>query len=418
MKFKHTILFAVAGLLAAMPAAAQTVIVCDTITLADVPAGRAAYQAKCMNCHTGAEAYDLTHFQYADSTIIRRAHPHLMDDNTARDVAAYVRSLASASDTATSRTHVFQPGAPLSSDAAFGVALFGVDAWPDSLTPAGLRTHDLRTVQIALRFPTWSNEADAYDWLPGDGVRGELPDYAAASPALAKYYTSPSIANAVNAARQILVRAHQQGPCQYPPSGPKDLSLYDPVACFDVAKWGASLIYVEGIRSGDVEAAGRSGAAHLWETGHMSHKSQQFHVALPDEDKHTAAWTWMGCMFNDCRQHASLYTTEPMSRMGLERHATYFALRQLVTRNPAGSLAERTLLCHDLRDAVEWGYAPWDEAALRFGYGYLLSLLQGGWAPPDSADCAREIRSAQNDVAPAVASQLKPLADSILGLLQ
>lgn len=386
------------------------------LPLPDIAAGRVSYRVECMGCHAGAEAYDLAHFQYDDSTIIRRAHPHLADPLLSRNVAAYVRSLASAADTATGRTHVYQPGAPLDSDAAFALALFGADAWPDTLTPAGLRAHNLRTVQIALRLPTWSNEADAYDWLPGDGVRGELPAFAAASPALATYYAQPSIPNAVGAARQVLVRAHQQGPCQYPPSGPADLSLYDPVACFDVAKWGASLIYVEGIRSGDVEAAGRSGASHLWETGHMSHKSQQFGVALPLEDRHTAAWTWMGCVFDACRPHASLYTTEPMSRLGLERHATYIALWLMMRRNPAGTPAQQVLICHDAHDAVEWGYEPWDEGALRFAYGYMQGLINGGWVPP--AGCAAEVRGAQQRLAPGVAIRLQPLANSLLSVMQ
>src|SRR5690606_11851751 len=119
-----------------------------------------------------------------------------------------------------------------------------------------------------------------------------------------------------------------------------------------------------------------------------------------------------------CRPHASLYTAGPLSVMGLERHATFFSLYMLVTRRPTGLLAEQTLICHDVRDAVEWGYAPWDEAALTFGYGYLLGLLQTGWRPPDMAGCAQEVRKAQSDVGATVSLRLQPLADSIIALLQ
>ncbi len=391
----------------------------------DPQLGYQAWKAECQQCHTGEEAWDLAHFNYADSTIVRRAVGHV-DSTTAAAVVAYVHSLIGAiPDTARPSTAIYQPGgAVLNSDQEFGISLFGNDQWPASLTAAQLRAKDPRHVAIALRLPAWSNESNMYDWLPGGTDHGALPaGVKAASPALGQYYANPSINAAVVAAKQLLAKAHtaSDGPCRYPPHGPADLSLFDPEACFDVAKWGASLIYIEGIRSGDIEGAGRLGTDHFWEVGHMSHKSQQNQVQLQTANLHTAAWIYLGWMWDHSINHNSLYGTGPLARLGLARHVTWLALRTMVVRNLSGSKVEQNAVCLDVAETAKWGHVGWLDNSVAFGYRYLLSVLNTGWRPPDGDLCSQAIRDAQRDVAnrkgQSAASALQPLADSILRLL-
>ncbi len=386
--------------------------------------GRDIWKKSCQSCHAGAEGWDIAHFGYSDADILRRGRPH-GSDSTAVHVLAYIRTLA-VSDTANRNTPIFQPGgqyAVLQSDLEFAISTFGIDAWPDTLTPAGLKRQNPRSVSISLRMPTWSTEESSYDWLPGDTSSGGLPlGVRAGSWKLEQYYANPTLAGAVAAAKHIIFVAHnsEDGPCRYPPHGPADLSQYDPMSCFNVGKWAASLVYVEGIRNGRIDEAGRMGAQIFWEVGHLAHKSVQHGVPIPNVNLQIAAWTYLGWQYNRAPLNATLYTAVPLSRLGLQRQSTWFSLRTLVERDLSNN-AESRNICSDVREPAEWGYNPWIPDAMSFSYKYLISLLEEGWIPPDISWCEAEVKRAQGDILnrarEGAAGELKPLVDRIMALL-
>lgn len=389
--------------------------------------GRAIWQDRgpdgCQQCHAAPEAWDIAHFGYGWAVILQRAHPAHVDSVGAEAVAAYVSTLAVPS-TADQRTLIYQPGgSPLSSDADFGLALFGADEWPDTLSVAGLRAHDPRTIRIALHLPRWSDVTSPYDWLPGDTASGQLPANLHSHPARIAFYANPTIDNAVKAATRLLAAAHRNGgPCSYPPSGPADLSLYQPQACVNVAKWGAAAIYQAGIAADSIEEAGRRGTDHFWEVGHMSHKSQQFGVPVQFEDQQTGGWIYLGWMWNHAPNHNALYFSEPLSKLGHERLVTWMSLYTQVERNyRGGSNVEKGAVCLDVREAAQWGHVPWIENAVTFGYRYIESLLDSGWLPPDPGACSQWISLTQNWVGnragPAAKTAIEPLAQSLMARL-
>jgi hypothetical protein len=333
---------------------------------------------------------------------------------SALDIVAHVRSLPTA-DTMTPKKRPFQPGGViLSSDQEFGQRLFGSDQWPASITRAQVLAQDPRIIPIALQLPVWGDEASDYDWLPGNITgRGELPPgvQKSAQSTLDAYYAQPSIATAVKAAQRIRIAAHDvkipDAPCTYA----TDLTRYDPLKCAEAAKWGASLIYVEGIRAGDVAGAGVAGTKEWWETGHLFHKAQQFHRALPQRDQQIAGWIYLGWMWDRALNKNSLYGGGPLDALGMNRHSTWVTLRTMVER-PSGSVP----LCADVENLGHYGAAAWMQNAMTFAYKELQYRSLNKQLPADHQFCAEMIRQAQVWVSKragaSVAAALQPLADA------
>ena len=81
-----------------------------------------AFEGECGTCHASRDGFDLAHFGYSDTTVLRRAHGHV-DTTTALDIVAHVRSLAVPRENRDLR--IFQPGGEvLSSDLEFATRLF------------------------------------------------------------------------------------------------------------------------------------------------------------------------------------------------------------------------------------------------------------------------------------------------------
>ena len=379
--------------------------------------GAATWARECAQCHTSTQGWDLAHFGYTDTTIVRRALGHVTIAD-AGDIVAHVRSLPRA-DTMTPTRRPFQPGnVVLASDQEFGMRLFGTDQWPASLTRAELLAQDTRLIPVALPLPVWSDEMSEYDWLPGRAGAGQLPAGVrqAAQKELDTYYASPSFESVLSAESKVRAAAHDplvvDAPCTYL----TDPSRYDAQKCVDVAKWAASLIYVEGIRAGDVAGAGIRGTRSWWETGHLIHKAQQFHRALPERDLQIAGWIYLGWMWNRAPGRNSLYGAGPLDKLGLNRHVTWVILRTMVER-PADS----TPACADVETLGQWGATLWMPNALAFAYRELQYRAANNLLPTDKQFCADMINQAQvwvgRRLGTAAQLALKPLADATAAIV-
>ncbi len=383
----------------------------------DPTRGEAAWRLECMSCHTAPQGWDVAHFHYSDSTIVRRALGHV-PPATAWDIVAHVRSLAVA-DTMTPTKRPFQPGGVLlSSDQEFGVRLFGSDAWPASLTRDQLLAMDPRTIPMALPLPAWSDEASNYDWLPGSPATGKLPAgvRAAAATVLDAYYAKPSLQGAANAAQRVRILAHDasipDAPCTY-----LDVpSRYDAQKCADVAKWVAAFMYVEGVRSGDLKGTAAVATREWWETGHLFHKAQQFKRQIPERDIQIAGWIYLGWMWNRALNKNSLYFAGPAAALGHNRLAAFHILRTMVERK-AGSVP----LCGDVESLGQWGATQWLSEVMAFAYRELQYRASVGELPRDHQFCADQVRLAQiwvgKRTGSANAAALKPLADATMAIV-
>ena len=76
--------------------------------MGDAARGGATWARECAQCHTSRQGWDLAHFGYTDTTIVRRALGHVTAVD-AQDIVAHVRSLPRA-DTMTPTRRPFQPG--------------------------------------------------------------------------------------------------------------------------------------------------------------------------------------------------------------------------------------------------------------------------------------------------------------------
>ena len=188
-----------------------------TLPSASAIQGRLVFRGECASCHASSDSFDLAYFSYPDSTVVRRALAHV-DSMSASDIVAYLKSVGPPG--VDRHRRMFQPGAlEVSDDVAFAVALFGSDAWPDSVSGEEVSQIDPRSVRVALRFPTWSSEYGNLDWMPDDPVPAEILDFnsGVARAAIEAYYangSSLSLLHAMEALRRA-ERAErlQSAPC-------------------------------------------------------------------------------------------------------------------------------------------------------------------------------------------------------------
>lgn len=367
----------------------------------DVALGGAAFEEECASCHASRDGFDLAHFSFSDTTILRRALGHV-DSTTAIDIVAYIRSLDVSRRSRDER--VFQPGGEiLSSDVEFAQRLFGADRLPADLTTAQLRAMDPRNIPIAIPFPLWSDESSNMDWMPDDPFPTALLDYnqGAARQKLDEYYRTSSVQDFTEAiialAAADRVEGNSAAPCV------EGVGRLRPEDCFDARRWVASFGAQFMMRHG-FEAPLHTGLHDLWwDIGHVSRRTVLADGFEGDIDNALENWvTWMyaGWAFAPER-HASFYLAAGFARSGLHRHGTFHMLRSQVAR-PAGSVAPYV----DAANIPRYGADSWVADALTFAYEHLLSRLDVGDRPNDDRDQARaEVQNAYELALPRVTSE-------------
>jgi hypothetical protein len=360
----------------------------------DVSAGHAAFTQSCSTCHASGDGFDLKTFSFSDTTIIRRAVKHV-DTATARNIVAYIRTLAAPRNDEGMR--LFQPkGAPLAGDVEFATALFGRDAWPADLTSAELAAMDPRRVQVAIRLPIWSDESSNTDWMPDFPLPAGVLDYSGglAAGAIAGYRAAPTRENllrAVSALRKAdRASANLAAPCLL-----DDTSRARFRECFEARRWASSLVALHFLRYGmDTDLATQAQDV-WWDVGDAARKSRSDPtVPIANATENWTSWMFLAWSF-DPSKHSSTYTAGGFRQLGLNRHATFVALRSQVAR-PRNSVS----VYEDLVNAVRFAPAGWTLPVASFALRNVSSRLAQGDRP------------SLTDIARAVASVYGALADA------
>lgn len=421
MKAPRSPLRTVAVLIAGVSACTQPTVPGDEnpplVDLGDPVAGELAFQDECASCHASRDGFDLAHFAYSDTTILRRAVGHV-DTATALDIVAHIRSLGVIRESPDVR--IFQPGGELlAGDMEFANGLFGVDAWPDTLATAGLLALSPRDVPVAVPFPLWSDEQSNRDWLPDAPFPDALLDFGEgeARARLDEYRRTRSIQDLI-AALQALVASDRQddnpeAPCV------ELLDRLEPAACFDARRWVSSFGAQFMLRH-NLEGSVHNALHDVWwDIGHVARRtvlSDGFEGEIPDALENWVTWMYAGWAFEPER-HASFYLAAGLARAEMPRHATFHVLRAQVARME-GSVAPYV----DAANVPRYGHEPWVPSGLTFAYRHLLERLAAGERPEDDLAQARaEVESAYDLaeplVTPAEADALRALRDDILAQL-
>jgi len=387
------------------------------VELGDPAAGELAFRDACGTCHASRDGFDVAHFAFSDTTILRRALGHV-DTTTALDIVAHIRTLEVARRTPDAR--IFQPGGEvLESDREFAVRLFGADGWPDTLTTPGLRALDPRDVPIAVPFPLWSDEESNMDWMPDNPFPDELLDYGdgAARSRLDEYDRTASIQDLISAL-QVLVASDRE-PANAAAPCVEDGDRLQPAECFDVRRWVSSFGAQFMLRH-DLDGALHNVLHDVWwDIGHVARRtvlSDGFEGEIPNALENWVTWMYAGWAFEPDR-HASFYLAAGLARAELPRHATFHVLRAQVARME-GSVAPYT----DAANVPRYGHEDWVMEGLSFAYRHLLERLDVGDRPDDDIAQARdEVESAFELAEPLVstseAEALADLRDQILARL-
>ena len=337
--------------------------------------GKIAFTANCASCHNSADGYDLAYFNYADSTIVRRALGHV-DQATSDDIVAYIASIQAPTHNRDER--LFQPGgAVLASDAAFGAALFPNGVFPTDLTTTQLRGMNRLSVQVGIALPRWSVEGAITDWLPDVALPASVLTDRSSAPqlAVAAYRSNPTTANlqaVVTAIFSATHRPNSPGPCHFENQG----GPANAVECFQVMRWASTLTAQHMLRTGQTQAFSDT-IFHTvwWEVGEALRRGRTDPALSQGALANQISWMYLGWMFGaDARP--SLYMLPALEGAQLWRHATWVAVRGLVDR-PAGSLTPYV----DVLNIPRYGYDPWLYGALRFAYRHLLERIQAGDIP-------------------------------------
>lgn len=384
------------------------------LRVADAARGATAFAQSCSICHASGDGYDVAHFNFTDTTIVRRALRHV-DTLTAYDIVAHIRSLRVAPADPTVR--VFQPGGEvLTSDVALAMELFGSDHWPAGLTTAQLAAIDPRKVAVAVPVPRWADEVTNLDWMPDDPLPDAILDDQGqlARAAIAGYRAAPTsqnLARAVAALRTADRRTANPGaPCL-------DLAQLDRVnfeQCFQVRRWTATLVGQHFLRFGLPAQSAPELIDVFWDVGNVARKSIGTPTPLANATANWAAWQYLAWTFDPSR-HPTVYTGGGLHKLGLDRHATFLALRSEVAR-PAGSVAPYD----DVASAVSFAPNAWAYDVLDFGYRHLLERIAAGDVPRavDAAQARDRVHvaltTALRKVPSAQAAALTALQDQIL----
>ncbi len=390
--------------------------------------GALVFRSSCAGCHTSRDGLDLATFAYGDATVMRRALGHV-DSTSARDILAHLRGLevppAPAGHAAlTPVTRLFQPGGRvLADDLAFGLELFGEDAWPEGWSTDGLRALDPRDVPIALPLPLWSDENSNLDWMPDAEVPDAVLDAndGRARRHLEDYHrrgSEESLREAVAAIR-VADRYVTGAPCSK-----VEAPRYD--VCFDVRRWTATLTAQEMLRRG---RAGQGAESDLprwmtepwWEVGQVSRRvmnaadsARGAGTAVDNAMENWLRWMYLGWIFDPGRE-PSPYLARGLVRTGYPRHAVFTTLRTLVSRQPGDLLAY-----HDARTVGRYAPAAWTAASLGFAFRHLGERLEAGESLPleDVAEARSVVRAAldlaRERLAPSALVELTALRDEVL----
>lgn len=376
-------------------------------------AGHQLFLSSCTRCHTH-EGQDIVHIQFADSTILRRAVFH-NDTAAGMKIIAWLSTISDSTgaDTLTPTRIPFQPGnRVLTSDAEFGIRLFGQDQWPANLTRDSLLKHNPSNVLVPLRLMPWSDEQSEYDWLggvPDDPLPYGLRHHPTVQNMMNRYDADRTIPNAIALAKRVMNEAHNlsipDAPCRYP----DDRANFDGVKCGRVGDWIGTFLYTACLITGDLDGCMPQISGMLWEVGHLYHKAQQFGKFVPERDLQIAGWMHVSFLTDRNLNKQSSYETGALHDLGYPRMATWIALRTQVER-PSGTI----LMCADAHVAALDGGPQWAENALTFAYKELQYRAQHNMLPANQSACAGYVDKAQVAVgryAPAIKTRLQPLAD-------
>ena len=378
--------------------------------------GRAAFVANCASCHNSADGVDLAFFNFADSTITRRALKHV-DQATTNDILAHLATLRSNPHPRDER--LFQPGGVvLANDAAFGQALFPGDVFPTDMTTARMRALNRTTVSVAIPFPRWSVENSNLDWLPdvppSSAVMGDqngLPQRA-----LDAYRANPTQSNLLTvmvALFSALERDDSPGPCHFESRGRVDAN-----ECFQATRW-ASILVAQHMMRNNLTAPLPDTSFHnlWWEVGESVRRAGMAGTNPANALQNRNAWMYLGWMFGaDARP--SLYILPTLEGGGYPRHATWVIVRGMVDR-PVNS----PLPYDDVMNLPRYGADPWLYGALRFSYRHLLERINAGDLPPSArrAEARNKVSTSFNEASPRLTTaqrdDLRILSQAVLNVL-
>jgi hypothetical protein len=238
---------------------------------------------------------------------------------------------------------------------------------------------------------------------------------------LDRYYAKPTTENltlAVAALRSADRRIENpSAPCVL-----DDPARADFPVCFEARRWTASLAAQHAqhlLRHGISEPVHRVLHDAWWDVGNVARRAVNTDVPLENAGMNWASWMYLGWIF-DPGEHASIYTGTGLTRIGLPRHATFVALKSLVSRrdgNPA--------VFADARNVAQFAPNTWAFDATRIAFEHLLERLANGERPldPEGLTEARDFvdrayELAARKVGPAERAVLGTLRDRVLADLE
>jgi hypothetical protein len=325
-------------------------------------------------------------FRFADRDIIRRAVFHV-DTTTARQILQYIRSLNVASVSRDRRP--FQvPKA--SSDEDFARRLFGRDAWPASLDEAALLRIDPTTVAAKVDFPRWSDEASDLDWMGNRPLPEHILSYNSHAPRLAidSYYANRTDARLLTAFSRV--RAALFDPVSGACTQTNDGVINAPLDCFEQLRWlsnlGAQHVLRRGLTAAALPTSSTLVQSTWWDVGQAARRSLiKNKTPIPNAEGNWVSWMYLGWVLAPASR-ASTYTASGLTRVGLSRHATFVAVRSLVSRSATASSAY-----DDLRTTASVAPMAWLEGAANSAIGALEQRQARGWKPTSADGIANAV---------------------------
>ncbi len=353
----------------------------QSLMLADASARRGAevFRAECASCHVAGDGFDLAHFGFPDSTILRRAVFHVSQQE-AEDIVAHIERIPA--DAVGRSTPPFETERA-ADDVDFAVRLFGEDAWPAGVGEEELRAIDPSRIAAAVDLPLWSDESSNLDWMPDRPLPQAVLDGRDrwVQRLLGRYRRDATDENALAVSRALrwhyFAEASPHAVCRPEQGGG---AIPDPLECFEGLRWAAAfganhLLATGGDPGEDIEGSTRLPDT-FWDVGQAARAATLHHEGELENDlENWVSWHWVGWIFAP-QNHASVYTAGGLSRTGLRRHATFVALRSLVDRRVGSAHPAK-----DLRNAAFHAPRPWLWNAVDTGIGMLEARAGRGEGP-------------------------------------